>query len=168
MYFFQYKKSPKKICISQKIYYIDVNVLLLINKKMFKKLLLGLGIAWFLGLWSVAIVNAQNFNQWWFGTTVDAGWIAWVTDAAWTSKEGWLITVIKKAINWILWLLSLIVLVLLLYGGFKMITAAGDETKYKEWFKILKQAGIWLAVVWLSWFIVSIIFWIIWWTTQWV
>ncbi|HRX64038.1 MAG TPA: hypothetical protein P5060_02945 [Candidatus Absconditabacterales bacterium] len=133
---------------------------------MFKKLLLGLGIAGFLGLGSVAIVNAQNFNQGGFGTTVDAGGIAGVTDAAGTSKEGGLITVIKKAINWILGLLSLIVLVLLLYGGFKMITAAGDETKYKEGFKILKQAGIGLAVVGLSWFIVSIIFWIIGGTTQ--
>jgi hypothetical protein len=47
-----------------------------------------------------------------------------------------------------------------------MVTAAGDDTKYKDWFKILKQAGMWLAVIWLSWFIVSIIFWVIKWTTS--
>jgi len=73
-----------------------------------------------------------------------------------------LIDVIKSFINWVLGLLSLIALVILLYGWFKMVTAAGDEGKYKEGFKILKQAGIWLAVIGLSWFVVSIIFWIIW------
>jgi hypothetical protein len=49
-------------------------------------------------------------------------------------------------------------LVIVLRGGFKMVTAAGDEGKFKEWFKILKQAGIGLAVIGLSWFVVSIIF----------
>ena len=39
-----------------------------------------------------------------------------------------------------------------------MVTAAGDETKYKEGFKVLKQAAIGLAVIGLSWLIVSFIF----------
>ena len=72
--------------------------------------------------------------------------------------QGNLITVIKTFINWILGLLSLVALVMLLFGGFKMVTAAGNETKYKEGFKVLKQAAIGLAVIGLSWLIVSFIF----------
>ena len=72
-----------------------------------------------------------------------------------------LITIIKSFINWILGLLSLIALVISLYGGFKMVTAAGDDAKYKDGFKILKQAAIGLIVIGLSWIFVSTIFWLI-------
>ncbi len=128
---------------------------------MFKKLLLGLGIAGFLWLWSIALVNA------WGSPTFDTAWSFWAWDttgiAVWWTDRWWsLISVIKRFINWVLWLLSLITLVIVLFGWFKMVTAAGDEWKYKEWFKILKQAWIWLAVIGLSWFIVSIIFRVIW------
>jgi hypothetical protein len=39
-----------------------------------------------------------------------------------------------------------------------MVTAAGDDGKYKEGFKILKQAAIGLIIVWFSWIIVSTVF----------
>jgi hypothetical protein len=57
--------------------------------------------------------------------------------------------------------LSLIVLVIVLVGWFQMVTASGNEEKYKKGFTILKHAGIGLVVIWLSWFIVTIIFWIL-------
>jgi len=66
--------------------------------------------------------------------------------------------VIKTFINWVLGLLSLIALVVCLYGGFSMVTAAGDEAKYKKGFKILQQAAVGLAIIGLSWIIVSAIF----------
>lgn len=72
-----------------------------------------------------------------------------------------LINIIKSAINWVLSILGLITLVLLLWGGFQMVTAAGDDGKYKAGFKILKQAGIGLAFIALAWFMVTLIFWLI-------
>jgi len=39
-------------------------------------------------------------------------------------------------------MLALIALVVLLWGGFQMVTAAGDDDKYKKGFKILQQAAI--------------------------
>ena len=84
-------------------------------------------------------------------------WLWWAGSNQWSN----LVNIIKSAINWTLWMLWLIALILLLWGGFQMLTAAGDEKKYEAWFTILKQAWIWLAFIALSWFMVSIIFWLI-------
>ena len=40
--------------------------------------------------------------------------------------------VIRTFLNWVLGILSLVALVVLLYGGFNMVTAAGDDAKYKK------------------------------------
>ncbi len=69
-----------------------------------------------------------------------------------------LIGSIQTFVNRVLGILGLIALIVLLYGGFQMVTAAGDEEKYKTWFTILKQSGIGLAFIGLAWFVVSIIF----------
>lgn len=58
-------------------------------------------------------------------------------------------------------MLSLIALVILLRGGFQMITAAGDDAKYKKGFKILQQAGVGLLFIGVSRLIVSVIFWLL-------
>ena len=69
--------------------------------------------------------------------------------------------IIQTAVNWILGMLAMIVLLLLIYGGFQMVTAAGDEEQYGKWFTILKQAAFGLVMIWLAWFIVSLIFFLI-------
>lgn len=119
---------------------------------------------WLFGIFSFALVaptlaqsTVPGSVPWgWFGNVDNTAWIAvWWT---WANQEQWLIQIIKNAINRVLWILGLIVLVLLLRGGFQMVTAAGDETKYKAWFKILKQAAMGLAFIAVSRFMVSIIF----------
>jgi hypothetical protein len=42
-----------------------------------------------------------------------------------------------------------------------MVTAAGDEKKYQKWIGVLKYAAIGLAIIGLSWIIVSVIFWFV-------
>ena len=71
------------------------------------------------------------------------------------------VNVIRWWINWTLGILAFIALIILLYGGFLMVTAAGDEEKYKKWFTILRQAAIGLILIGIAWFIVSIIFWLV-------
>lgn len=78
-----------------------------------------------------------------------------------TDQGDSLIQIIKNAINWLLGLMGLIALVVLLWGGFQMVTAAGDDAKYQNGFKILKQAGVGLVFIGISYFFVSIIFWLI-------
>lgn len=71
------------------------------------------------------------------------------------------IQVVKNGINWVIGILALIALVLLLWGGFQMVTAAGDDKKYDEGFTILKQAAFGLMMIWVAWFVISIIFFVI-------
>jgi len=102
-----------------------------------------------------------------FGSVMAQGFGAnpWQASDIWGLGVWWgttLMGVVKWFINRVLWLLSLIALAMALFGGFKMVTAAGDDGKYKEGFKVLKQAAIGLVVVGLSWIIVSTIFLLIW------
>ncbi len=88
---------------------------------------------------------------------------AWSADQVWligTDEWQWdsLINVIKWFINWTLGILALIALIVLLRWGFQMVTAAWDEEKYKKGWTILKQAAIWLVIIGLAWFIISLIF----------
>lgn len=133
-------------------------------KKMLKKMTLGfLGLFGFLAIGAGTLgISSQANAQWingWFDTqdnTFNPN-VAGHTGMAETS----LLETIKNFINWVLGLLSLIALIVLLWGGFQMVTAAGDENKYKAGFTILKQAGIGLAFIALSWLIVSLIFFVI-------
>ena len=78
-----------------------------------------------------------------------------------TAQGGKLIDVIKSFINWMLGMLALIAMVMLLFWGFQMVTAAGDDAKYKKGFKILQQAAIGLVFIGVSWLMVSVIFWLL-------
>lgn len=85
----------------------------------------------------------------------------WVS-GTWVAQNDKLIDVIRNFINWMLGILSLVALVILLWGGFQMVTAAGDDGKYKKGFKILTQAAIGLVFIWVSWLVVSVIFRLLW------
>ena len=58
-------------------------------------------------------------------------------------------------------MLSFIALLLCLYAGFLMMTSGGDSKKYEKGIGILKWAGVGLAIIALSWLIISLIFWLI-------
>lgn len=69
-----------------------------------------------------------------------------------------LMSVIKTGINWALGLVSTIAFGYLLYGGYKMITSAGQEDAYDEGVRILKNAAIGIAFIAVSWLLVTFIF----------
>lgn len=71
------------------------------------------------------------------------------------------VNIVKSWVNWVLGILALIALIIVMYGGFLMVTSAGDDDAYSKWFTILKYAAIWLVLIGVAWFVVSIIFWLI-------
>lgn len=151
-------------------------ILLLFTHMKMKKMLIGA----FLGIFAVAGIavlpnyaSADSGTDYWHrgNPNADANKLAGDSDEQKLTWAAFLDT-IRNAINWILWILATIALVICLYGWFKMVTAAGDEKKYGEWLNVLKYAAIGLAIIGLSWMIVSVIFWFVgnlWWgkQTQW-
>lgn len=94
---------------------------------------------------------------WWFQTQQSTIlWVAWGN--VWNQWNTWFITFVQNAVNWVLMFLWLITIIILIWGGFQMITAAWDDGKYKKWFTIVKQAVIWLILIWASALIVNLIF----------
>ncbi|MDR2540621.1 MAG: pilin [Candidatus Peribacteria bacterium] len=130
-----------------------------------KKTIYGflLGVVALAGIGSVALTNVAE-AQGLPGTVNDTTWANPTGDNALTDTKqtgSSLITTIKTFINWMLGMLATIALVICLYAGFLMVTAAGDDAKYKKGMSILKQAGIGLVIIGLAWMIVSVIFWLI-------
>jgi hypothetical protein len=124
-------------------------------KKLLKTLWIGLTIIW----WTTMIAQAQ-FEIW----TDAVNWyhVVWTNSSE--NSSTWdqrLLGTVKKAINRVLWMLSLIALVLCLRWWFQMLTAMWDDWKVKKWTKVLTHAAIWLAVIWLSWIFVTFIFYLI-------
>ena len=104
---------------------------------------------------SVAI--AQECTGFWCNAYV-AG-----VDVIWTEKnqEHRLLDTVRNTINWILGILATVALVICLYAWFQMLTSWWDSKWYESWLKVLKNAAIGLVIIWLSWLIVSAIFWFI-------
>lgn len=121
-------------------------------KKMFSFAIIGF-------LWFVSLCLSFASAQWWYGSQ-DLWYnpsVPWST----AMKNDSLIVIVKSFINRVIALLGLIALIVLLYGGFQMVTAAWDDAKYKKWFKILQQAAMWLVFIGLSRLFVSVIFWLV-------
>lgn len=68
---------------------------------------------------------------------------------------------VKKTINYLLWFLWLVALLFMIYHGFLMLTAAGDDAQYKKWLKSIKYAAIAIWWIWISRLFVSFVFWLI-------
>lgn len=102
-----------------------------------------------------AIKSPDQNNEIW--------WVQWANDKIedFDSAKNKTFTIIKNLINYALGLLSLIALFYMIYHGIMILTAAGDDGKYKQGMKGIKFAAIALIGIWFSWIIVSSIFWLI-------
>ena len=118
---------------------------------------------WALCIWlpSVAMLPsvaiAQECTGFWCNAYVPGIGVIWAEK----KQEHRLLDTIRNTINRILWILATVALVICLYAWFQMLTSWWDSKWYENWLKVLKNAAIGLAIIWLSWLIVSAIFWFI-------
>lgn len=89
--------------------------------------------------------------------------VIWVGDqiSSHQNAQNKVMDVIKNMINYALWMLALVALVYLIYHGFLIVTASGDDTQYKKGLAGIKYAAIAIAGIGVSWLVVSAIFWLI-------
>jgi len=66
-------------------------------------------------------------------------------------------TIAIRVIQWVLGSLGLVAVIMILYGGFTWMTAAGNEERLKNAKKILASATIGLVIVLLSWAILTFV-----------
>jgi len=106
------------------------------------------------------IANADN-SQWF--RTHRVTWInlTGIGDEPEESDEALQIAI--RVINRILSLTSLIAIIVFLVWWYKVLTAWWDDSKVKAWYKIIKNAIIWLLIIWLTRAAVRLIFWFVNW-----
>ena len=133
-----------------------------------KTKLLAIMMMWLATIGSISGITLADDAWWttawfWKANGVAWVWVSWTANAATEgASSSSLLDTITNAVNWILGMLALIALIICLWGGFQMVTAAGDDGKYKKGMGILKQAAIGLVIIGVSWLFVSLIFWMIW------
>lgn len=111
------------------------------------------------GFLGITAVNAQFQTENPYEVSTNDGGVQNVNVIwQWSGQQDAFVNVVRGVINWTLWILAFIALIILLYGGFLMVTAAWNDDRYTKWFTILKQAAIWLILIGVAWFVVSIIF----------
>ena len=86
------------------------------------------------------------------------GWIAKIDVSSEENRQKWFMNYIAIVINYILWFLGLVVIILIIKDGIIMITSAWDEEKKKEAFKNLKNYIITLILIWAWYLIVNLVF----------
>ena len=106
-------------------------------------------------------VSVADATWFWQNMYVSQIGVPWTENAEEEWHSAKLLDTIKKFINWTLWMLATIALVICLYAWFKMVTAGSDDGKYKDGFKLIKNAWLGLLIIGLSWMIVSFIMWVI-------
>lgn len=101
------------------------------------------------GYWAIAFItmSSQTFAAINFLTWPIKDDIKW----SWENADGAIQGLLKNVL-WFLWLLAVL---LAIYWGFMILTAAWDDGKVKKWKTVLVQALMWLLVIFLAYSIVN-------------
>lgn len=107
--------------------------------------------------WAYNIIDAE---AWTWGLSWDIVGI-WDKISSHENAQNKTLQVIKNLLNYALGMLWLVALIYLIYHGFLIVTAAGDDTQYKKWLSGVKYAAIAIVGIGVSWLVVSWIFWLL-------
>ena len=98
----------------------------------------------------------EKINEWWKTFSDKLGWILQIPQKEdYTTSLWYVTTLIQVLINWLLWILSFVALVYMLYNGFLVFSSGSDDKNASKGKKWISTAAIALAWIWLSWLIIS-------------
>jgi len=78
-----------------------------------------------------------------------------------TQAQNNLLMYIKTLVDYLLGFLAFAVLIYFLWWGYEMVTAAWDDNKYTWWLAKMKRGLIAIAGIGVSWYVISLIFYIV-------
>ena len=94
----------------------------------------------------------------------DCGFEQWVILVK-ESGIDWLDTSDKKAsdkiqdiVKYLLWFLTLIAVIYIIYAGFRILTSSGDDDTIKNSKKTIIYVIVWILVIWFAWTIANFAF----------
>ncbi len=102
---------------------------------------------------SVCKDNSCSLDKWISDAWAQLDWV--VTNKNLTEYVTWVIT-------YILWFVTLIWVILVIWAWFQILTWAWDDKKTESAKKIIKWVIIWIIVMWLAYSIVTFVFTILW------
>lgn len=98
----------------------------------------------------------EKIDEWWKTFSDKLGWILQLPQKEDYPTSLWYVTtLIQVLINWLLWILSFVALVYMLYNGFLVFSSGSDDKNASKGKKWISTAAIALAWIWLSWLIIS-------------
>ena len=98
----------------------------------------------------------EKINEWWKTFSDKLGWILQIPQKEdYTTSLWYVTTLIQVLINWLLWILSFVALVYMLYNGFLVFSSGSDDKHASKGKKWISTAAIALAWIWLSRLIIS-------------
>lgn len=98
----------------------------------------------------------EKINEWWKTFSDKLGWILQIPQKEDYATSLWYVTtLIQVLINWLLWILSFVALVYMLYNGFLVFSSGSDDKNASKGKKWISTAAIALAWIWLSRLIIS-------------
>ena len=112
------------------------------------------------------VINQQNFwedplRQWVKDLGKSTEWIVNPDINSSQEAQNYTLDFIRKIVNYFISILAFVALVVLIYGGVIALTASWDDNKFKQGLDLGKKAMISIVWIWLSWLIVSFMFYIV-------
>ena len=117
-------------------------------------------------VWVLLLISLKGntvLASWWLRIPTDSWWINVAQTNNPNNEDPEALYIIITVINRILSLTSVLAIIIFLIWWYKVLTAWWDDTKAKSWYKIIKNAIIWLLIIWLTRAIIRFIFWFVNW-----
>jgi len=134
------------------------------------KVFLKIFLALFLACWSFVSTQASFFSDFIDGWSTEIRycsgdecwldeWVELLEDSSLdVVKDKTFSEYIQSVVVYLLWFISLIAVIFIIYSGFQILIWGWDEEKVKKSRQTIIYVIIWIVIIWLAWPITNFIF----------